>query len=83
MVAYVRRTRPVDVVIVADQDEVGIRGADSLATVLMPYAPIRVVAPPERAGDLRKWKHQGATLADVTRLIDAAEVQRLRVKATT
>ena len=80
---FVRRTKPAKIVIMADRDRAGIVGANALATPLLVYAPIHVVAPPEQAKDLREWTRQGATQADVGRLIDAAAVLRLKVSATT
>jgi hypothetical protein len=70
------------VVIVADADESGRRGADRLASVLVCYAPaVRVIEPPPGLKDVREWMRAGGTQADVERAIGAAPVRRLRVVA--
>jgi hypothetical protein len=72
-----------EVVIMADADAPGQRGADSLATVLLAYCPaVRIATPPAGIKDARAWKRAGATAADVQAMIDAAPVRRLTVKAT-
>jgi len=77
----VRRLDVHDVVMVADQDEPGQRGANRLASTLVAYCPVvRVIAPPAGVKDARAWKRAGATAADVLSAIDAAEPRRLRVK---
>lgn len=64
------------VVIVADGDEPGQRGARDLATELRRYVgDVRIIAPPESHKDLRSWLCGGATRADVQRLIDLAEAE--------
>ena len=65
LVELVRARRPAEIVIVADGDEPGRRGADNLASVLVAYAPaVRVVAPP-RASRTRGpgcgWAARGKT----------------------
>ncbi len=83
LVDLVRRRREREVVIVADGDEPGRRGAANLAAVLVAYAPaVRIIEPPEGVKDARAWVRSGATAADVLRTIDAAEPQRLRVTTT-
>jgi hypothetical protein len=69
------------VVIVADADAPGQRGAENLASVLLAYCPaVRVIVPPAGVKDLREWKRRGATHADVQAAIDAAPVRRLAVQ---
>lgn len=76
VVGLVRRRRPCSVVVVADADEPGRRGAGSLAAVLATYCrDVRVVTPP--AKDAREWVRGGATRADVLAAINAAEPLRL------
>ncbi|MDB5325940.1 MAG: hypothetical protein JWM57_1509, partial [Phycisphaerales bacterium] len=54
---YVDDLRPGRVVIVADADEPGQRGAETLARCVATYGiPCRVLTPPEGAKDLREWK---------------------------
>jgi DNA primase len=82
LVELVQRRRPEGVVIVADGDASGQRGAESLAAVLRAYAAaVRIVAPPAGVKDGREWKRRGATAADVQAAIDAAPVRRLTVAA--
>jgi phage/plasmid primase-like uncharacterized protein len=75
----VRRRRPGDVVIVADADEPGRRGADGLAAELVRYAPVRVIVPPGGAKDVRDFVRGGGTRAELDAAIDAAAVRRLRI----
>ena len=80
LVELVRKHRPSGVVIVADADAPGQRGAESLATVLLAYcSDVRVIAPPAGIKDAREWKRSGATAADVQAAIDAATSRKLRV----
>ncbi len=80
LVKVVQQHRPSGVVIVADVDAPGQRGAESLAAVLVAYCPmVRVITPPAGVKDAREWRRRGATAADVQAAIDAAPVRRLRV----
>lgn len=73
------RDRP-EVVIVADGDAPGQRGANNLAVVLAAYAPaVRIITPPAGIKDAREWKRRGATHDDVQAAIDAAEVRTLKI----
>jgi len=77
----VRRLDVHDVVIVADQDEPGQRGASRLGSTLAAYVPtVRVITPPDGVKDARAWKRSSATPADVQTAIDKAEPRRLQVK---
>ena len=68
------------VVIMADSDGPGRRGAERLAAVLIAYCPlVRVIGPPDGVNDAREWKRQGATRQDIQAIIDAAPVRRLSV----
>jgi len=83
IVDVVRRRREREVVVLADADEPGRRGAANLAAVLTAFAPsVRIIEPPSGAKDARAWVRSGATAVDVQRAIDAAEPQRLRVTTT-
>jgi DNA primase len=80
LVRLVRRLHVADVVIAADRDPPGQRGAARLADVLVQHAPVRVITPPEPAKDMREWIARGkATVADVALLIDAAPLRHLHV----
>lgn len=63
-----------NVVIVADSDEPGQRGARSLAASLVTRVPrVRVITPPPGQKDIRSWKTSGAVRADADGLIAVAE----------
>jgi hypothetical protein len=84
LVELVRNHRPASVVIVADADAPGQRGAETLAAVLVAYSQsVRIIAPPSGIKDAREWKRSGATAADVQAVIDAAPVRKLAVLART
>ena len=73
VVGLVRGRKPPAVVIVADCDGPGQRGAASLAQVLLPYvASVRLIHPPVGVKDARAWKKAGATHEDVIAAIEAA-----------
>ncbi len=81
IVELVKRLQPADVVILADADPPGQRGAERLAGVLVAYVPggVRVITPPREAKDARAWLRAGGTRADVLAAINAAPVRRLKV----
>jgi hypothetical protein len=80
LVKMMQEHRPEGVVIVADADAPGQRGAESLAAVLVAYCPeVRVITPPAGVKDAREWRRRGATAADVQTAIDAAPVRKLAV----
>ncbi len=83
LVDMVEQRKPREVVIVADDDLPGRRGAQSLATVLVAYAAaVRIITPPVGIKDARAWKLAGATAVDVQAAIDAAAVRQLNVAVT-
>jgi hypothetical protein len=83
LVELVKRLAVPEMVIVADSDPPGQRGANNLAAVLLAYCcAVRIIRPPDGIKDARGWKRAGATAADVQAAIDAAPVRRLAVKAT-
>src|SRR5262249_39384631 len=80
LVRLVQRSRA-EVVIVADGDEPGRRGADNLASVLAVYAPaVQVIVPPDGLKDVRDWLRAGGKREDVERVIRVAPVRRLTVR---
>lgn len=80
LVELAKRLKPVEVAIIADADQVGRRGASSLASTLLAYVPIvRVVLPPDGVKDARAWKQAGATRADVNTLIEGAKPRTLKI----
>ena len=77
---FVQARKHSGVVIVADADEPGQRGAEALASVLALYTRrLRIIRPPAGMKDARLWKLAGATAADVQAAIDAATVRKLSV----
>ena len=76
----VKKLAPEEIVIVADADSPGQRGADRLASVLLRYSAIKVVASPGGMNDARQWKRAGATAADIEALIQAASVKTLQIR---
>jgi hypothetical protein len=79
---FVMRRERRDVVIVADADEPGRRGADDLASVLVAFAAsVRVVQPPAGIKDARDWLRAGATRVDVEQAIKEMQVRRLTVRS--
>lgn len=84
IVELVRARSPGQVVILADADEPGQRGAAALASVLVLHvAQVRIIMPPAGVKDARAWKQAGATAADVQAVIDAAAILRLAIARRT
>jgi phage/plasmid primase-like uncharacterized protein len=80
LVALARRVRPSDVVIVADRDDAGQRGAERLRDALLIVAPVRMVTPPIGIKDPRAWVCSGADRASIERVADAAPVHRVELQ---
>lgn len=80
---YVRFHDPERVVVLADNDEPGQRGAASLAQTLRLIAPdVRVIVPPAPSKDLRAWVRAGAKREDLFALIEnTAPLGRPNVEA--
>ena len=69
MLAKLARSR--EVVIVADNDPPGRKGAEALASELVLYCPtVRLVYPPESVKDLRQWKAAGLTREQLQSVIE-------------
>ena len=82
LVELVRKWNTPEVVIVADGDEPGQRGADNLASVLVAYAPaVRVIAPPLGIKDIRAWLRAGGGRGEVEEATRVAAVRRLVIRA--
>ncbi|HEX8916274.1 MAG TPA: toprim domain-containing protein [Humisphaera sp.] len=80
LVTLARGRRVREVVIVADADEPGRRGAESLATALLPYVDVvRVIVPPDGIKDARAWVRAGASAGDVHAAIESAAARRIRL----
>ena len=74
---FVRTIRVDDVAIIADEDEVGRKGAYSLgARLRLICSVVRVVTPGNEAGDARAWVNGGARRRDVeVRIGESAPIQ--------
>jgi 5S rRNA maturation endonuclease (ribonuclease M5) len=82
IVRLVQKRQAQRVVILADADKPGQRGANALASVLGAYVDeVRVVTPPKGIKDVRQWKQKGATRQDVERAIEAEPGRRVTVAA--
>jgi len=66
-VARVLRHRPGRVIVVADNDEPGLRGAEQLLRRLDGIARAELRRPPQGIKDLRAWTQAGATADDITK----------------
>jgi hypothetical protein len=70
-----------DVVVLADGDDPGRRGADNLASVLRAYVPtVRVILPPAGVKDARDWLRSGGSRDAVEEAIDAATPLSLAIR---
>ena len=61
----IRRHRPGRVIVVADNDEPGLRGAERLIRRLDGFARAELRRPPHGIKDLRAWTQAGATAGDI------------------
>jgi len=78
-IELVRRLKPQVVVVVADGDEPGQRGAERLAGLLRLYCrDVRTIMPPPPHKDVRDWRKAGAVAADVEQAIADAPVCELK-----
>ena len=78
LVRLVQASRADEVVVVADADAPGQRGAEALAATLVAYVPrLRVIAPPHGVRDARAWLRAGATVADLNAAIKASPIRSL------
>lgn len=81
IVQLIQGLAPTEVVVMADADPAGQRGAESLAIVLLAYsATVRVIAPPVGIKDARDWKQAGATTADVLSRMESATARKLTIR---
>jgi hypothetical protein len=82
LLRLVRERRPGELVVVADHDAPGQRGAAALARVLAGYVPtVRLITPPVK--DLRDWLRAGASAADLAKLIEATAPLRITIHVST
>ena len=70
---FVHRRSVAAVVMVADRDVPGCKGATHLAQNLRPLCrSVKIIMPPNGTNDARAWKGGGATHADIVRVIEQA-----------
>jgi phage/plasmid primase-like uncharacterized protein len=79
LVPLARRVRPEEIVILADRDEAGQRGAVGLRDALVIVAPLRIVTPPNGIKDARAWVCSGAGRIVIEAAADAAQLLRIRL----
>ena len=73
------RFEALGVVVVADDDEAGLGGANRLAVSLRPYCDdVRTITPPHGLKDVRAWKKSGASRVDIVAAIRGAEALGLK-----
>ncbi len=77
VVALARRVKPTEVVIVADADDAGQRGAERLRDALVIVAPVRIMNPPKGLKDSRAWVCSGCDREVIERVADVAPVHRV------
>ncbi len=76
----VRSRRPGLVVICADAKPQEREGAETLASVLLPYVlGLKVIVPPPPHQDLRAWKKDGAVYQTVRQIISVAPIRRFQI----
>jgi phage/plasmid primase-like uncharacterized protein len=81
LLRLVRERHPAEVVVVADGDPPGQRGARDLAAELRGYVRVvRVITPP--AKDLREWLRAGATADNLAALIAATAPLEITITVT-
>jgi len=84
VVELVRRLRPTQAAVVADNDAAGLEGAQKLARALILHVGhVRLVQPPPGVKDLRAWVRQGCTPDDLFRAIEATEGFSLSIGVNT
>lgn len=80
LVDLVKEHRTGDVVVVADGDAPGKRGAEALATALAIYVPtVRVICPPGGIKDARAWVNAGAKKGQIESAISRAPSLQLQL----
>jgi hypothetical protein len=80
LVAFIRSRRPSRVVVLADADEPGQRGAEILAAAARPFAPeVRLITPPQGIKDARAWRMRGADADVILAAVDQAPAHTLKI----
>lgn len=80
----VKRAAWPEVVVMGDNDEPGLRGAEALASTLRVYCPrVRLITPPLPYKDARAWVNSGVTGDVVLQRIEDSPVLHLSVASRT
>ncbi|MFN7683786.1 MAG: toprim domain-containing protein [Oligoflexia bacterium] len=80
LIDLARRILPGEVVVLADSDDSGRRGAERIADAMMIVAPVRIVSPPQGIKDSRSWVVSGASRKAIESAADAATVRRIAME---
>lgn len=77
---FVKACRPARIIVVADNDGPGKRGATALASRVRLYSrDVRTITPPQGLKDARAWLRAGASRDDVLRAIELAPPLQMTV----
>lgn len=79
LIELMKSRKPQVVVIVADGDSPGLRGAMKLKLDLLPYTAVKLIVPSGGCKDAREWVRNGATAADVQEAIDRAITETMNI----
>ena len=81
VIAAVKMQRPRQVVVVADHDGPGQKGAKLLRSALLPYClSVKIITPPADIKDARAWKQSGVTYQVIQSAIERVIPDRLIIK---
>jgi DNA primase len=69
-----------EVIVVADGDDAGVKGAERLARFIIPVCGVRVIRPPDGIKDCREWIVGGACGDDLRAVAEAARIRKLNVR---
>ncbi len=79
--ALVKLKKPTDIVIVADADEPGQRGANELSLLLALHCTnVKILTPPSSVKDLRAWVNTGLTRANIESDLSSIKPCRLSIR---
>jgi hypothetical protein len=78
IIEFVRTHDAREIIIVADADAPGQKGAERLAAMLLDRtkSAVRVISPPTMIKDLRDWKVAGAMLEDLVKVVESTKLRR-------
>lgn len=76
----IQRIGPSEVIVAADNDLPGRKGAATLVSRLSIFGPVKTIFPPEGTKDFREWRKLGAVSADIEGLISQASPSSVSIK---